>query len=136
MITQRGFTVLEIMVALALIAIAIVSLIELSSANLRNLAKADDQIEAASCADAKMREILDMELPEDKTWIETDEQGFTHEITVTQKMKEKTDFLKVNWFEITLTTGWMKDGRKRQNVLKTAALVSKKDSLKTSAAVQ
>lgn len=127
---RQGFTLLEIMVALALIAIVIVSVIQLSSANLRNLASANDQIDALIYANSKMREILDLEKIEDKSWNETDDYGYSYEITITENWKERTGSLAVKMEEITLITSWVANNKKKQIVLKTAKVVSKADTIK------
>ena len=59
---QSGFTLLEIMVSLVLICLVVVSVIQLSSANLRNLSVSGDRIEALERANGKMREVLDSDL--------------------------------------------------------------------------
>lgn len=127
---RQGFTLLEIMVALVLIAIVIVSVIQLSSANLRNLASANDQIDALIYANSKMREILDLEKIEDKSWNETDDNGYSYEITIAENWKERTDSLAVKMEEITLVTSWVVDNKKKQIVFKTSKVVSKADTLK------
>lgn len=128
-----GFTLIEIMVALVLIAIVISSVIQLSSANLRNLATADDQIYALIHANAKMRDVLDVEKLEDKSWNETDNDGFSYEISVAECFKERTDSLAVRMKEITLVTNWIAGSKKKEVILKTTKMVSKSDDLKSSA---
>jgi prepilin-type N-terminal cleavage/methylation domain-containing protein len=128
---RQGFTLLEIMVALVLIAIVIVSVIQLSSANLRNLATANNQIDALIYANSKMREILDLEKIEDESWNETDDNGYSYEITIAENMKERTDSLAIKMEEITLVTSWVAGNKKKQIVLKTSKIVSKADTLKS-----
>ena len=128
---KQGFTILEIMVAMVLIAIVVVAVVQLSSANLRNLASTNDQIDALVFANAKMRQILDLDKIEDKSWNETDDQGYSYDITIAESMKERTDTLAVKMEEITLVTSWIAGGKKKQIVLKTAKIVSKADALKS-----
>jgi prepilin-type N-terminal cleavage/methylation domain-containing protein len=125
----RGFTLLEIMVALVLIAVVIVSVVQLSSANLRNLASTNDQIDALIYANSKMREILDLDKIEDKSWNETDDNGYSYEITIAESMKERTDSLSVKMEEITLVTNRIAGNKKKQIVLKTVKMVSKSDTI-------
>jgi prepilin-type N-terminal cleavage/methylation domain-containing protein len=127
----RGFTILEIMVALVLIAVVIVSVVQLSSANLRNLASTNDQVDALVCANAKMREILDLDKIEDKSWNETDDAGYSYEITIAESLKERTDSLAVKIEDITLVTSWIHNDKKKQIVLKTAKVLSKAETLKS-----
>jgi prepilin-type N-terminal cleavage/methylation domain-containing protein len=128
---RHGFTVLEIMVALVLIAIVVSSVIQLSSANLRNIASSDDQVNALIYANSKMREIIDAGNLEDKSWNETDDNGYSYEVTIAENLKERTEFLAVKMEEITLVTSWTANNKKKQIILKTAKLVSKADALKS-----
>ncbi|KUG23338.1 hypothetical protein ASZ90_006866 [hydrocarbon metagenome] len=127
---EEGFTILEIMVALVLIAVVVSSFIQLSSANLNNLSSSDDQIDALIHANAKMREILDLEIIEDKSWNETDNDGYSYEITMAESLADRTDSLNVKMEEITLLTKWVKNNKKKEVVLKTAKVISKADALK------
>lgn len=123
--SKQGFTILEIMVALVLIAIVIVSVIQLSSANLRNLASSNDQMDALICANSKMREILNSDRIEDESWNETDNNGYSYEITIAESLKERTNSLTVKMEEIIVVTSWINDNKKKQIILKTAKMVSK-----------
>lgn len=122
---------MEIMVALVLIAIVVSSFIQLSSANLKNLSSSDDQIDALTHANAKMREILDLENIEDNSWNDTDDNGYSYEITIAESLKNRTDSLNVKMEEITLTTSWIKNNKKKEIVLKTAKVISKAGALKS-----
>jgi len=128
---QRGFTLLEIMVAMVLICLVVVSVVQLSSANLRNLSASDDRIETLSRASEKMRAVLDSNLSEDKTWHEVDEEGYSYDITVAETLNERTDALAVKFLEITVAAQNAKDKRSKQMTLKTAKLVSKTENLKS-----
>ena len=100
---QRGFTVLEIMVSLIIISIAVVSVIQLTSMNLRNLSKSSDQVNALLAANSKMRRILEMDKMEAKFWREADEQGYTYEISINEIRNKRTENLPVKLEEIILT---------------------------------
>jgi general secretion pathway protein I len=128
---QCGFTLLEIMVALLLISIVIVSVIELSSANLRNLAVSDDQVEAVIRANSKMREILDLDKIEDKSWNETDDQGYSYEIKIAETLPERTGALPVRLAEVTVITSWLNNNKKKNIILQTVKIVLRSDALKS-----
>jgi prepilin-type N-terminal cleavage/methylation domain-containing protein len=132
---DHGFTLLEIMVALVLISFTVVSLIELSSTNLRNLASSDDQITALIYANSKMREILDANNIEDKAWNETDDHGYSYAVTIAEILKERTDSLAVKFVEITLVTSWDVGRKRKQIVLKTAQVISKANLLKKTTSI-
>jgi len=129
-VAQRGFTLLEIMVSMVLICLVVVSVIQLSSANLSNLSASDDRIETLRHASEKMREVLDSDLSEDKTWHNVDDEGYSYDITVAETLNERTDALAVKFLEITILAQYTKDKRSKQVTLKTAKLVSKANTLK------
>jgi type II secretion system protein I len=104
---QHGFTVLEILVSLTIISIAVVSIIQLTSMNLRILSKSSDQVNALLAANSKMRRILEMDKMEDKSWKETDEQGNTYEISINEIRNKRTENLPVKLEEITLTLHYL-----------------------------
>jgi len=128
---ERGFTLLEIMVSLVLICLVVVSVIQLSSANLRNLSTSDDRIETLRRASEKMRQVLDGDLSEDKTWNDADDDGYSYDITVAETLKERTDALAVKFLEITVSAHYTKDNRSKRMILQTAKLVSKAQALKS-----
>ena len=128
---QRGFTLLEIMVSLVLICLVVVSVIQLSSANLRNLSASDDRIETLRRASEKMRQVLDGDLSEDKTWNDVDDDGYSYDVTVAETLKERTDALALKFLEITVSAQYTKDNRSKRMTLQTAKLVSKAKALKS-----
>lgn len=128
---QDGFTLLEIMISLVLICLVVVSVIQLSSANLRNIATSDNQIEALGHANAKMREVLDLDTLEDKTWQDIDADGYSYDISISEILKERSDDLPVKLLDIKVSTQYTKDKRSKQVMLQTAKMVSKADSLKS-----
>ncbi len=130
-LNQKGFTLLEIMVSLVLICLVVVSVIQLSSANLRNLASSDERIETLDRANEKMREVLGGNLSEEKTWQETDADGYAYDVTIAETLKERTEGLSVKFMEITLSVRYAKEKGAREVTLKTAKTVSRSDALKS-----
>jgi type II secretion system protein I len=115
---QRGFTVLEILVSLVIISIAVVSIIQLTSMNLRNLTKSGDQVNALLIANSKMRKVLEMDKMDDKSWRETDEQGNTYEISISEIRNKRTETLPVKLEEITLTLNYLIAQKERKVTLR------------------
>jgi type II secretion system protein I len=115
---QRGFTVLEILVSLIIISIAVVSIIQLTSMNLRNLTKSGDQVDALLIANSKMRKVLEMDKMDDKSWRETDEQGNTYEISISEIRNKRTETLPVKLEEITLTLNYLIAQKERKVTLR------------------
>lgn len=125
-VTDHGFTLLEVLVALALLAIAVTVLIQLFSANLRTIHASEDYVNAAIKANSKLREILsDKELSE-RSWSEITEDGYTIYVNVYKALKDRTDDLNVELLEIDLTLKWMAGSREKSIDLKTMKMMPKK----------
>ncbi|MGO9139591.1 MAG: prepilin-type N-terminal cleavage/methylation domain-containing protein [Syntrophales bacterium] len=121
---QHGFTVLEVLVSLIIISIAVVSVIQLTSMNLRNLTKSSDQVNALLTANSKMRKILEMDKMDDKSWRETDEQGNTYDISVAEIRNKRTENVPVKLEEITLTLHYLIAQKERNVTLRTEKVFS------------
>ena len=127
---QRGFTVLEIMVSLIIISIAVVSVIQLTSMNLRNLSKSSDQVNALLAANSKMRRILEMDKMEAKFWREADEQGYTYEISINEIRNKRTENLPVKLEEIVLTLHYITAHKEKILTLRAEKLFSSVEQAK------
>jgi general secretion pathway protein I len=121
----RGFTLLEVLVALVLLSIALVAIFELFSANLRGIAKSDDYSNAVIVAESKMREILDDDNLAERAWQETREDGYRINVVVSSAANDRTTNLQVKLLEINLTVSWIKDSKERTLNLKTLKMVNK-----------
>ncbi len=121
----RGFTLLEVLVALVLLSIALVAIFELFSANSRGLSKSDDYSHAVIMAESRMREILADDTLAERAWEETTEDGYRIHAVVSGTANDRTENLQVNLLEIDLTVSWIKDSRERTFNLKTLKMVNK-----------
>jgi prepilin-type N-terminal cleavage/methylation domain-containing protein len=122
---QKGFTLLEVLVSLAIMAIAITLLLQLFSANLRAVAKSGDMTSATVRGESRIREILAEPSVTETTWSEITEDGYRMDVAISEVMKERTDNLPVKLMEVALTIHWM-EGIKEKNLhLKTMKMVDK-----------
>jgi prepilin-type N-terminal cleavage/methylation domain-containing protein len=123
---KGGFTLLEILVSLALTGIAITVILQLFSSNLRALSVSGDYISAALMAEAKMRDILeDIDLTE-KSWSEVTDEGYRFDASVTETLKERTENLQVRMLEIDLTVQWSEGSKMKFLTLKTMKVLNKR----------
>jgi general secretion pathway protein I len=120
-----GFTLLEVLVALAIMAIATTLVIQLFSADLRAIARAGDMTSAAVRGDSRIREILAEQSLGEKAWSETTEDGYRIDIAVTEAIKARTDNLPVKLMEVELTVRWIEGMREKSLRLKTVKMVDK-----------
>ena len=121
----RGFTLLEVLVAMTLLSISLVAIFELFSANLRGIAKSDDYSHAVIMAESKMREIIDDETLAERTWTESTDDGYRINAVVSSTEGERTEDLQIELLEINLTVSWIKDSKERTLNLKTLKMVNK-----------
>lgn len=123
---SKGFTLMEVIVALAILGIAITVILQLFSANLRAIAMSEDYVVALMQADMKMRELTQSDDLQEKIWSETTEQGHRLDITITETLKERTETLQSRMMEIQLTVSWKKGQKERSQTFKTLKAVTKK----------
>ncbi len=122
---SRGFTLLEVLVATAVLGIAIAVVLQLFSANLRALAASEDYVSATKRAEAKMHEILDDQTLSETTMSETTGDGYRIDVAITNVMEERTETLPVKLLEISMTVSWRKGLKERSLNLKTMKVVRK-----------
>jgi len=120
-----GFTLLEVLVALSIIAIAIVLILQLYSSNLRAVSISGDTSTAVASADSRMREILARETLAETSWREITEDGYGMEVSIVEVLKERSDNLLVKMMEVNLTVRWRDGMKERSLYLKAQKLVDK-----------
>lgn len=105
---SKGFSLLEVMVALAILGIAVVAIFQLFSINLRSTQKADDYTKAVFYARSMMDDTYSLVDPSDAAASEEYEKKYTvkREVSV-QSESEKGD---VRMYQITVTVTWPPSG--------------------------
>jgi len=125
----RGFTLLEVLVATAILGIAVAVILQLFSANLRALRLSEDYVSATKRAEAKMREILDDAALTETSFSETTTDGFRTDVSVTDTLQERTENLPVKLLEVSLTVHWTEGIRERSLTVRTLKAVKKEQVL-------
>lgn len=123
--SAQGFTLLEILVAIAILGIAITVVLQLFSADLRTISVSGDYTAAATRAQAKMREILDEEQPVEQTLSEATDDGYRIDTSVAETLQERTENLQVKMLEIAVTVRWTKGIKERSLTVRTLKAVEK-----------
>lgn len=121
----RGFTLLEVLVALAIMAIATTLVMQLFSADLRAISRSADVTSATVRGESRIRELLAEPALEEKTWSEETEAGYRMDIAVSEVMKPRTDNLPVKLMEVELTIHWIEGMREKSLRLRTVKMVDK-----------
>jgi prepilin-type N-terminal cleavage/methylation domain-containing protein len=121
----NGFTLLEVLVSLAVLGIALTVVLQIFSANLRNIASAEDYVFASAKAAARMRDILDNDKLSETTWTETTRDGYTMDVSVSELLKDKTSNLPTKLLQVDLTIHWLKGKRDKSLTLRTIKTVER-----------
>jgi prepilin-type N-terminal cleavage/methylation domain-containing protein len=121
----EGFTLLEVIVALSLLATAVTVILQLFSSNLRVLSTSEDYISAVVRAEAKMRDVLDEETITEGASSETTPDGYRMETTVSKVYERRTRDLPFQVLEIGVTLSWRGIAAERSMTLKTMKMVKK-----------
>ena len=121
----EGFTLLEVLVAMALLSISLAAIFELFSADLKGIAKSDDYSHAVIMAESKMRKILDDDTLKERSWTESTDDGYRIDAVVSSTASDRTENLQIKLLEISLTVSWIKDSKERAFNLKTVKMVNK-----------
>ena len=124
-VSSRGFTLLEVIVAIAILGIAVAVVMQLFSADLRAISTSGDYVAAATRAEAEMRNVLDDKNLREASFSETTSDGYRIDVSVAQALKERTENLQVRLLRIDLTVHWTKGTKEKSLTLSTMKIVNK-----------
>jgi prepilin-type N-terminal cleavage/methylation domain-containing protein len=124
-ISRGGFTLLEVLVATSIMGIAIVVILQLFSANLRNISDSSDYVAAATTAQVKIMDVMNNNSLIEKSYSEVTNDGYRMDVAVTETLKERTENLQVRLFEIALTIHWTKGTKEKSMTLRSMKVVRK-----------
>lgn len=120
-----GFTLLEVLVAIALLAIALTVVFELFSGSLRTIRASEDYLNAAWEGEVSLQRVLNDDNLQAGTFTEVTVNGYRIETTVSEVMGRETDSLPYRAMEIGLAVKWRKGSTEKVTYLKTVKLVNK-----------
>jgi prepilin-type N-terminal cleavage/methylation domain-containing protein len=123
--SREGFTLLEVIVAIAILGIAVAVVMQLFSADLRAISTSGDYVAAATRAEAEMRNVLDDKNLREASFSETTPDGYRIDVSVAQALKERTENLQVKLLRIDLTVHWTKGTKEKSLTLSTMKIVNK-----------
>ncbi|MEN6317516.1 MAG: prepilin-type N-terminal cleavage/methylation domain-containing protein [Syntrophaceae bacterium] len=125
---ECGFTLLEILVALSILAIAITLILQLYSVNLKAVSISGNVASALVRGDSRLREILAGQPLTDTVWTEVTEDGYRVDVTVSEVLQERTENLPVKLMEVALTIRWYEGTKEKGIKLKTMKMVDRTES--------
>ncbi len=122
---HKGFTLLEVLVAVAILGIAVTVVIQLFSANLRAIASSKEYIYASGKAEAKMRDILDDGEISETSFAEISDDGYRIDVLIAEVLHERTENLQVRLLEIDLTVYWTSGAHEKSLTLRSMKVLEK-----------
>ena len=121
--TENGFTLLEVLVALALMGIAVTLIIQLFAAGTRALSASEDYLAASLAGEVRLRELIDSANFAEAAWQEVDKDGRRIDVSIAETLQDRTDGLSVRVFDVSVTLRWMWGAKNRQITLRTLKTV-------------
>ena len=123
---EKGFTLLEVLAAMAILGMSLAVILQLFSANLRGISASDEYLAASLAAEAGLREVISAGDLAERTWTETTPEGYRMEISVMPVLQERTDSLPVELHQITLTLYFTHGSKERSITLRTMRTAARK----------
>ena len=123
---SEGFTLLEIIVALSIIAIAVVTAIQLYSANLRAIFTSDSYVNAAVNAEAVMRNVLEAEDFPVGAAAGGVSNGYRFDSVAVRVNEEKTKQANAELYQVKVTVYWKEGIRDKSLTFNTLKFIEKK----------
>jgi general secretion pathway protein I len=123
--SSAGFTLLEVMVALALLGIAVTAILQLFSANLRSLSASEAYVAGSLEAQSKMREVLEGEEFSERSWSGVTDKGYRFEVSVSNVLPERTENLAMKLVAVEVKVYWDLGNKEKFLALKTLKMVEK-----------
>ncbi|MDA8084878.1 MAG: prepilin-type N-terminal cleavage/methylation domain-containing protein [Nitrospiraceae bacterium] len=114
---SAGFSLLEVLIALALLGVAIVSIFQLFSITLRSTKKAEDYTKAVIYARSILDEAYGVADPRNAKMTVRIEDGFKGSREVSLKASSEDGTMKI--YEITASVSWPPSGHLRLSALRT-----------------
>lgn len=124
-----GFTLIETLVAMMLLAVSLTIILQLFSGGLKSVQLSDHYTRAIFCAQEKMDEILLPAALKEDVWEEALDNGLKlkAEISDTQAEIEESEKLPVNLFDIKVTMTWLEGSKEKQFEISSLKIAEKKE---------
>ncbi len=102
---EAGFTLLEVLVSLAVLGLAVTVVMQLFSANLKNLFTSEGYVTATLEAQSLLRRWLEEDLSEG-TRTGMSENGYRYRVVIREPLPERTENLPLKLWEVEVNVYW------------------------------
>lgn len=123
---SSGFTLLEVLVALALLGIAVTVIFQLFSADTRNIALSGDYVSAVVRAEARMVEVLDSEPIAESSWSEVTNEGYAINVVISDTTSPGAGELPMKLLRVDLTIRWKNGAKQKSMTLRSLKMAGRK----------
>ncbi len=120
-----GFTLLEVLVAMAILGIAVTVILQLFSANLRSISASEEYVAGSLEAQSKIREVLEDNEISERTWNGITDNGYRFQVAISDSLIERSESLPVKLMEIEVKVYWNQGNKEKSLTLKTLKMVEK-----------
>jgi prepilin-type N-terminal cleavage/methylation domain-containing protein len=120
-----GFTLMEVLVSLAVLGVAVTIIFQLFSANLGSISASGNYVAAVMQAESRMRQVLDDDQLKEQSLREVTDDGYRTDITVSEILTERTENLRVKLMEVDLTIHWQQGSKEKALTIRTFKVVDK-----------
>ncbi len=121
----KGFTLLEVLVSLALLGIAVTAILQLFTADMKAIAASENYVAGSLEAQSKIREVLDNKDLDERRWGGVTDNGYRYEVSVREVLAERTETLQMKLMEVEVKVFWTQGRKDRSLTLKTMKTVKK-----------
>jgi prepilin-type N-terminal cleavage/methylation domain-containing protein len=122
---SSGFTLLEVLVSLALLGIAVTAILQLFSADLKSISASEEYVAGSLEAQSKMREVLDSGEFSERSWGGTTDNGYRFQASVSDTLQERVENLPVKLVIVEVKVYWARGAGEKSLTLKTMKMVEK-----------
>jgi general secretion pathway protein I len=120
-----GFTLLEVLVAMALLGMALTAILQLFSANLKSISASEHYVAGSLEAQSKLREVLESEEFSERSWNGVTNNGYRFQVSISDILPERVEGLPYKLVDVEVKVYWDLGNREKSLTLKTMKLIEK-----------
>ncbi|KJU84532.1 general secretion pathway protein H [Candidatus Magnetobacterium bavaricum] len=129
---REGFTLIEIMVAMTIVAVGITAIVQLFSGSLRLVSSSEGYTKAVVMAQSKIRSVTTDDNLREEEYTENVDSTYMYHVAIQQLDKDRTEPLQFDLYAIKVTVKWKSAANEKSYTLNTLYAKKKDTVTKTS----